>query len=94
MLPEKHKAGETLEYELRADRPGEITLWYEGEQLGLYRNSLEPIIVDPELVSSTWHGFALDAHLMNPVGRGSTVKGVEAISIIGLSLPAGENQGP
>jgi hypothetical protein len=91
LLPEKHKAGETFEYELRADRPGEVTLWYKGEQLGLYPdNSLDPVIVDPELASSTWHGFALDAHLVHPVERGPTIKGVEAISIVGLPVKAGD----
>lgn len=81
-LPQGHKPGTPREIELRAENPGEVTVWVDGEQVffedGVGFNAIQ---VDPKMINSTLHGFAVDAHYVDPPSSIPRIKGIESISI-------------
>jgi hypothetical protein len=81
-LRDGHVTGTPREVELRAEEPGKVTVWVDGEQVSLEPDiGLDPIEIDPSLIESTKHGFAVDAHLVDPPASIPTIKSIEAISI-------------
>lgn len=77
-----HESGVPREIELRAETPGEVTVWLDGEQVSFEGEvGLNPIQVDPEMINSTKHGLAVDAHCVAPQSRIPTIKGIESIRI-------------
>ncbi len=83
--PGPHVPGTPREVELRVEKPGAVTVWVDGEQINFDSGAgLSPIEVDPSMIGSTLHGFAVDAHLVDPLSDIPTLKGVEAITIIEL----------
>jgi hypothetical protein len=81
-LLDGHISGTPREVELRAEEPGKVTVWVDGEQVKLEPEiGFEPFEVDPSLIDSTNHGFAVDAHLVDPPTSIPTIKSIEAISI-------------
>ena len=77
-----HVTGTPREVELRAEEPGKVTVWVDGEQVSLEPDiGFDPIEIDPSLIDSTKHGFAVDAHLVDPPTNIPSIKSIEAISI-------------
>ncbi len=77
----EHYSGTTREVEIRADTPGKITLWLDGKQLPIHKLGLEPLEIDPDLIDSTLHGIAVDAHFVEPRQKIVELKGIEAVQI-------------
>jgi len=74
--------GTPRELELRALEPGKVTVWIDGKQVAFDGGiGLQPIAVDPQLVGSTRHGFAVDAHYVDPPQSIKNIKSIEAITI-------------
>jgi len=85
LLPGGHVPGTTREVELRAEQPGQVTIWVDGEQVSFGNaQGLRPFQVDPDMVDSTLHGVALDAHFVNPPTEIVRLKGIESVSIRSL----------
>lgn len=85
-LPEKHTSGEPREIELRTEKPGLVTIWIDGKQVSFHHEyGLKPIQVDPSMVNSTLHGFAVDAHLVHPRDNIPITKSIESIMIEALN---------
>jgi hypothetical protein len=84
LLPGKHLTGTPREVELRAEEPGKVTVWVDGQQVSFEPDGLAPIEIDPTMIHSTLHGFAVDAHLVNPPTSIPTIKSIEAITITEL----------
>jgi hypothetical protein len=81
-LPDKHVSGTPREIELRAEEPGKVTVWVDGKQVSFEGGvGLTPISVDPTMIHSTLHGFAVDAHLVDPPTSIPTIKSIEAVTI-------------
>jgi hypothetical protein len=81
----EHTSGTPREVELRAEKVGEVTVWLDGEQVRFDSDiGFSPIKVDPTMIGSTRHGFAVDAHLVDPLSDIPTIKAVEAITITEL----------
>lgn len=76
-----HESGTPRELELRAEKPGEVTVWMDGEQIPFRGIGLKPIEIDPSMVNSTRHGLAIDAHCVNPPSNIPHIKGIESASI-------------
>lgn len=81
VLPGKHVPGTPREVELRAETPGKVTVWVDGRQISFEPGGLAPIAVDPTMIHSTLHGFAVDAHLVDPPTSIPTIKSIEAVTI-------------
>ena len=82
LLPGKHVSGTPREIELRADEPGKVTVWVDGKQVSFEAGvGLAPINIDPTMAHSTLHGFAVDAHLVDPPTNIPTIKSIEAVTI-------------
>ena len=80
-----HFTGTPREVELRAEEAGAVTVWLDGEQVRFdSRIGLSPVKVDPTMIGSTCHGFAVDAHLVDPLSDIPTLKAVEAVTITEL----------
>ena len=74
--------GTPRELELRAEKLGKVTVWVDGKQISFESGiGLQPIDVDPNLINSTRHGFAVDAHYVDPPESTKTIKSIEAITI-------------
>ena len=57
-------------------------MWVDGQQISFNKGyGLNPLEVDPEMINSTLHGFAVDAHLVDPVSNITTTKAIESIQI-------------
>ncbi len=85
VLPGKHVTGTPREVELRAEEPGKVTMWVDGQQISFESGiGLAPIEVDPTMIHSTRHGFAVDAHFVNPPTNIPTLKSIEAVTIRAL----------
>ena len=81
-LPGGHESGTPREIELRADKPGEVTIWVDGQQISFQDGvGLNPIQVDHNLIHSTKHGLAVDAHCVNPSSQVPHLKGIESATI-------------
>jgi hypothetical protein len=80
VLPE-HKSGTPRELELRADKPGEVTMWLDGEQIMFDPAGVPTASVDPTMIGSTLHGIAVDAHTVAPQSNIPTTKGIETVTI-------------
>jgi hypothetical protein len=81
-LADGHVSGTPREVELRAEEAGKVTVWVDGKQVSLEPGiGFEPIVIDSSLINSTNHGFAVDAHLVDPPTSIPTIKSIEAISI-------------
>lgn len=69
------------------------TVWVDGTQISLSNGyGLGGVPVPLELQGSTVHGFALDAHLVQPLTNVPTLKGIESVTIQGVN-PAMANNG-
>ena len=78
----EHETGKPREVEVRVEKPGEATIWVDGKQVHLYQGfGLNPIPIDKTMINSTLHGFALDAHFVDPVANTPKIKGIESIKI-------------
>ena len=85
LLDKEHKPGLPMVLELRAEEPGKVTVWVDGKQASFNEGyDLRPLEIDPELVDSTLHGFAVDAHFVDPVSAIPRIKSIEDISIRSL----------
>lgn len=84
LFPKPHSSGTPREVELRAEQPGKVTVWIDGEQVSLGEHGLKPLEVDPTMIRSTLHGFAVDAHFVEPVSSTPGIKAIESIQINGL----------
>ena len=82
-LPE-HKTGTPREIELRAEKPGKVTMWVDGQQLLFNSDELAWVDVDPTMIHSTLHGVAVDAHFVAPQSNIPTIKGIETVTIRSL----------
>ena len=87
---DSHTDGQERTIEMRADKPGEVTFWVDGDQieLGIQTNNssteplgLDPLIVDPEIATSTKHGFAISGAIAYPKCILADLPGIERISI-------------
>ncbi|MDZ7783904.1 MAG: hypothetical protein U5K56_13545 [Halioglobus sp.] len=82
---DEHTSGTPREIELRAEEPGKVTVWVDGKQLSFNEGyGLAPLIVDPDLIGSTRHGIAVDAHYVDPLSDIPTIKSVEEVVIESL----------
>lgn len=80
-----HISGTPMEIELRAEEPGKVTVWVDGEQIPFTDGyGLDPLIVDPGLVDSTRHGIAVDAHYVQPQSAIPAIKSIEEVTIRSL----------
>jgi hypothetical protein len=83
--PGKHIPGTVSELELRAEEPGKVTVWMDGKQISFNEGyDLQPLDVDPTMIHSTLHGFAVDAHFVDPVSNVPFLKAIESIQIQAL----------
>ena len=76
-----HKSGTPRELELRAEKPGEVTMWLDGEQIMFNPGGVPTASVDPTMIGSTLHGIAIDAHIVAPQSNIPTTKGIETVTI-------------
>jgi len=90
LLDEKLEPGTPVVLELRAEEPGKVTVWVNGMQADFNEGyGLKPFEIDPDLTNSTLHGFAVDAHYVDPVSAIPHIKSIEDISIRALdAIPA------
>lgn len=79
-----HESGTPRELELRADEPGEVTMWLDGEQVMFNPGGVPSVSVDPTMIDSTLHGIAVDAHFVVPQSNIPTLKGIETVTIKNL----------
>ena len=71
--------------ELRAEEPGRVKIFVDGEQVELNDGQgFEPLQIDPDLVDSTWHGLAVDAHYVEPASDIPSIKSIESVTIEAL----------
>ena len=81
IIPE-HTSGENRELEIRSQPGGTATIWLDGEQVSFREGfGLNPLPIDPTMLGSTRHGFAVDAHFVDPVENIPKLKSIESISI-------------
>lgn len=84
-LLDEHMSGTPREVEIRVEKPGEATIWVDGKQVSFYQGyGLKPIAIDKTMLQSTRHGFAVDAHFVDPVANVPKIKGIESIVITEL----------
>ncbi len=82
ILRDGHVSGTPRELEIRTVKTGEVTIWMDGKQLSFEGEiGLNPIQIDREMINSTTHGLAVDAHCVTPQSKIPTIKGVESIEI-------------
>ncbi|CAA0123593.1 Uncharacterised protein [Halioglobus japonicus] len=79
-----HESGTPRELELRADEPGKVTMWLDGEQIMFNPGGVPSVSVDPTMIESTLHGIAVDAHIVAPQSNIPTIKGIETVTIRNL----------
>tara|TARA_B100001540_G_scaffold255111_1_gene232181 strand:- start:5625 stop:6515 length:891 start_codon:yes stop_codon:yes gene_type:complete len=80
-LPKKPD-GTPRRVELRAEEPGRVTIFVDGEQVELNDGQgFKPLEIDPGLVDSTWHGLAVDAHYVDPASDIPSIKSIESVRI-------------
>lgn len=86
----EHVSGSPREVEIRAESPGKVTVWIDGEQVSFHSGfGLDPIEVDPELTDSTLHGIAADAHYVSPTTAIPTIKAIESVVIKSIERDGG-----
>jgi hypothetical protein len=78
------ETGTPREIELRAEKPGMVTIWVDGHQLLFNSDELAWVDVDPTMIHSTLHGIAVDAHFVAPQLNIPTIKGIETVTIRSL----------
>lgn len=92
-----HVEGQPCDIRLVAVAPGRVLLYLDGVQqpltslaapsgnlspvIGGVRGDYDPIPVDPSLITSTKHGFALDGHIVYPTANVTTTPGIYSIEM-------------
>jgi len=66
------------------EQPGKVTVCVDGKQIEIASGIGAPIPVDPTMIQSTRHGFAVDAHLVDPPTETKILKAIESFRIRAL----------